>query len=690
MVACNYNLLRIYRVTMSNMHRKLHIQLLAVLPLFLGMLIMLLISANIFNTILEERLEVLRGYLTQHIKYELKGRVDTAYSITQNCYSSGYEEAVCLALMENISFDSDNYIWVHRLYTDKLDSGSLLVHPNKEIIGKDPKNFIAFNEVDKMYVEGEILSKNQYKGSPAVNVFHLFNEVAVKSGRGFVSYFWPKNIAGKVSDVAYPKTSYVRYFEPFSWVLGAGEYEDIVDDMLAKEKDEFLAVRNQFFALILTGISLTTLFLVIMTGIISRKVTANYNKYEKQLINSAEQLRVSEKRLFDIASSSGDIIWEIDNEYTYNFVAGIPEKIIGYSARQMIGMSFFYNVPEQSRQTFEQKITSLKHSGQAIKDVEQKFCSRDKRDVFLHINGLPVYDTDGKIVGYRGVFRDITDSKREESERKILEMELQHAQKMEAVGTLSAGIAHEINTPLQFIGDNLIFSEENGAELFTFVDEVIRRAGEENHEHFISVIKEIEEKYDIDFLREELPKATSESLTGIEQIRKIVKAMKDFSHQDSSEKELADINEALQQTVILSRNEWKYSAEINTQFDDTLPKVNCYLGELKQVFLNLIVNASHAINDRYAGQQIRQGLIILRTFSKDHRVFIQVEDNGGGIPDNIKERVFDPFFTTKEVGKGSGQGLAISYKIIHDKHGGKISLHSTVGSGTTFTIELPV
>ncbi len=255
--------------------------------------------------------------------------------------------------------------------------------------------------------------------------------------------------------------------------------------------------------------------------------------------------------------------------------------------------------------------------------------------------------------------------------RKKLEADLQHAQKMEAVGQMASGIAHEIRTPAQFAGDHLSF-------LKTFVDETFEQ----------EIFSKLEFK-DADFLEKNVPVALESIGKGLEHITEIVSAMKRFSYKDNQAALCpSDINSIARDCVSITRNEWKNSAVLDTEFGSDLPLVPCRLSEISQVLINLIVNASHSIAEFHKGSM---GKITIKT-TRDNSSFlrISVEDNGGGIPANVIDRVFDPFFTTKKVGVGSGQGLAISYNLVVERHRGKIYFDTVEGEGTTFHVLLPL
>jgi len=285
----------------------------------------------------------------------------------------------------------------------------------------------------------------------------------------------------------------------------------------------------------------------------------------------------------------------------------------------------------------------------------------------------------------QATIRDVTAQQR-------LEVELGHARKLEAVGQLAAGIAHEINTPAQFVGDSISFLADGFKEMQQLIDKYRQTinvlAAIPGHERLIEQLKEAEDTVDLPYLEENAPAAFTRSLDGIARISTIVSAMKNFAHPDQREKSPADLNQAIQATLTIARNEYKYVADVETEFGE-LPPVICHIGDMNQVLLNLIVNAAHAIFDVVATSGNR-GRIRVRTMQEDDHVRVEIADTGCGIPEDVRERVFEPFFTTKEVGRGSGQGLAIARSIVVDKHGGSLTFDTEMGQGTTFTIRLPL
>jgi signal transduction histidine kinase len=286
------------------------------------------------------------------------------------------------------------------------------------------------------------------------------------------------------------------------------------------------------------------------------------------------------------------------------------------------------------------------------------------------------------------VLRDLT-------HERMLQCELAQAQKLEAVGQLAAGIAHEINTPTQYVGDNTRFLKEAFDDIRTVLESFAGLlSAAKDGAVTPDLVAQVESKLvelDLDYLREEIPQAIAQSLEGVGRVAKIVRAMREFSHPGSDEKSFIDLRDAIETTLTVARNEWKYVAEVETQFDPELPEVPCLPGELNQVILNLVVNASHAIADVLGQRPTEKGTITIGTRREgdDWAVFF-VQDTGTGIPEKIRAKIFDPFFTTKEVGKGTGQGLAIARSVVVDKHGGAIDCETSTGRGTTFTVRLPL
>ena len=293
------------------------------------------------------------------------------------------------------------------------------------------------------------------------------------------------------------------------------------------------------------------------------------------------------------------------------------------------------------------------------------------------------------------IVRNISKRLLEEKEKEQMQAKLLHTQKLESVGALAAGIAHEINTPIQYIGANLNFL----GEAFSDINELLKRCSElllalqteEDLQPNIHSINECIEDIDLPYLQEEIPAAIGQANEGVEKVSSLVLAMKEFSHPGNKQKEQIDINRTIKTTVQVARNEWKYVADVKLDLAPDLPLIHCHANEIGQVILNLLVNAAQSIKERLdKAPNSPKGSIAISTNGIEDKIEIQIADNGKGIPPEILNKIFDPFFTTKDVGKGTGQGLAIARDVVQNKHNGMLSAVSEKGKGAVFTIHLPI
>ncbi|HXX17763.1 MAG TPA: PAS domain S-box protein [Candidatus Acidoferrum sp.] len=351
------------------------------------------------------------------------------------------------------------------------------------------------------------------------------------------------------------------------------------------------------------------------------------------------------------------------------------EEVIGRTSREL---GFWAN-PEDRKRLLE---TIDKQTG-SLRNFEMTFQTKSG-ELRKGITSAEVIEING-VACTIAIFQDITD-------QALVEKQLHQAQKMESIGALAAGIAHEINTPIQFVGDNTRFLWDSFSGIADLIVKYEEFCKEYEHEprakERLEGVRAAREKADWDYMRTEMPKAMEQMMDGVERVATIVRAMKAFSHVDQgTEKAAADLNKALESTLIVARNELKYVADVETEFGE-LPPVPCHLGDVNQVFLNLLINAAHAIGDVVKDTQ-KKGQIFVRTTAEGDWAHIAISDTGTGIPEAIRNKIFDPFFTTKQVGKGTGQGLALARATIVDKHGGKLYFDSEVGKGTTFHVWLP-
>jgi signal transduction histidine kinase len=284
---------------------------------------------------------------------------------------------------------------------------------------------------------------------------------------------------------------------------------------------------------------------------------------------------------------------------------------------------------------------------------------------------VPLRDENGEVIGIIGVGFDIT-------ERKTAEQRLAASEHLESIGRLAAGVAHEINTPIQYLNDSVYFIRDAMQDLLAH-----------NAKLAAALPHPPPPDENIEDLKRELPPALDRVADGLARIAEIVRSMKEFSHVDQREMARIDLNRAINSTLVIARSEYKYVAEVHTDLQD-LPLVTCHGGQVNQVVLNLVVNAAHAIADRNKAEgTTEKGLITVATRVENGFAVISIGDTGGGIPEAIRKRIFEPFFTTKEVGRGTGQGLSIAHAAIK-AHGGTLDFVTEIGKGTTFNVRLPL
>ena len=288
--------------------------------------------------------------------------------------------------------------------------------------------------------------------------------------------------------------------------------------------------------------------------------------------------------------------------------------------------------------------------------------------------------------------REIQDRRAAEERLKETQAQLIHSEKMAGIGELAAGIAHEINTPIQFISDNVQFLADANRKLLKAVSGYrdVLGAGSGNDAAAAEKMQELNESCNVEFLQREIPAAVDESMQGLYRMRDIISALKDYAHVDRATVTTADINQVLEKIIMVSHALWENDAEITTDFAPELPLVECYLADMNQAIMNLISNAGSAIRDRQkATGDVRKGRISIQTRAEDDHVVISISDDGAGIAEDIRNKIFDPFFTTRKIGEGSGLGLSVAYRIVQNHHG-MIGVKSEIGKGSTFIVTLPV
>ncbi len=344
---------------------------------------------------------------------------------------------------------------------------------------------------------------------------------------------------------------------------------------------------------------------------------------------------------------------------------------MGVSPEDLIGKTDFDFFPREMAEKFFADEQALLKSGKPLIDHEElAFDKLSGMNRVILTSKVPLHDAAGNLTGLVGTGFDIT-------ERKDADERMASSDRLESIGRLAAGVAHEINTPIQYLNDSVSFIREGVGELLAYIEKL----------HASHNSAQEEDGEDVEYLREELPPALTRVADGLSRIAEIVRSMKHFSHADQAEKSEVDLNASIQSTLVIARSEYKDVADLETDFGQ-IPSITCHGGQINQVVLNLVVNSAHAIADQVKKNGGR-GKIRVKTVAEPEHVLISITDTGGGIPEGIRARIFDPFFTTKEVGRGTGQGLSIARNVIVKGHGGQLDFETEMGQGTTFNVRLP-
>ncbi|MFH1749254.1 MAG: ATP-binding protein [Planctomycetota bacterium] len=407
----------------------------------------------------------------------------------------------------------------------------------------------------------------------------------------------------------------------------------------------------------------------------------------RELQERQEQLHKAHAEIRQLFEAISSVLIGVDVDGRVTAWNGTAERTFGIDSENAAGQLLDDLRMEWDYAVITRSMAECHAEKRPVRIDEMRFKRPDGTEGFLGVTLNPVSADAGRGLGFLLVAADIT-------EQKILQSQLSQAQKLESIGQLAAGIAHEINTPTQFVGDNTRFLQDAFADLQGLLAKYARlaeagRTGSVTPE-ILADMDAAEKEADLEYLAEEIPKAITQSLEGIERVSRIVRAMKDFSHPGVEGKEAVDLNKAIESTITVARNEWKYVAEMVTDFDPALPPVPCLAGEFNQVILNIVINAAHAIAGVVGENTGEKGTITIATRQDGGWAEIRISDTGTGIPAEHRSKVFDHFFTTKEVGKGTGQGLAIAHAVVAEKHGGTITLETEMGQGTTFIIRLPI
>lgn len=390
------------------------------------------------------------------------------------------------------------------------------------------------------------------------------------------------------------------------------------------------------------------------------------------------------RQIHALLRQAADAIVTLDNDAVIRSANDAAERMFGRSEQELAGKSLDEVIEYEVGASHSDILKLLERMVSNHSPVEVVIRNADGRMLPAEMAVSRVLVDEESL--YFGSFRDV-------SERKMLEAKVRQAQKMESIGQLAAGIAHEINTPVQYIGDNTSFVLDAVRDMEGIVQACLelQSAAESGkcREDLIAALIQRIRAADLEYLFQEIPKALQETLDGVKRVAHIVLAMKEFAHPGGAAKQAVDLNRAVQNAVTVARNEWKYVADVVLDLDASAPKVTCFPDDMNQVILNLIVNAAHAIAEKVGPNSESRGTIAISTRRCGEWFELRVADTGTGIPEAIRSRIFDPFFTTKPVGKGTGQGLAIVHAVVVQKHGGTIHVESEVGRGSEFIVRIP-
>ena len=586
-----------------------------------------------------EQMQRKDGYLEYEWKNpgELEARPKALYMIwfkpwdwiiSISSYRSEFDDLVNPKDFRNdiltISIGQSGYLFI-------IDSGgNAVIHPTLE-----GRNMLELKESGLDTVTREMLDK--------------------KDGSIVYQFRGPGDIAPR------DKLAVFRYLPSFKWIIVGSAYIEEIEAPLKHTERVFVAV---FLCTCAAALLLSWLF--------GRSVDAAQRRGNLALREALE----ATERIVDTVPFAFVIVDKAGRIRRANGAAG---SILDMEPAELVGLEwgkFFLHDPKE--------IDKIGAAAGADKTPSEWVATDAEGKSIVILQSLIPVTLAGEELSLHA-FIDLT-------ERRQLETQLRHAQKLESVGQLAAGIAHEINTPAQYVGDNLHFLSQSFADLRTLLERyreaVAAIPATPEGKETLEALRTAEDEIDVTFVDENATSAFDQAIDGISRISTIVRSMKEFAHPERGNKSFAYINHALKTTLAVAKNEYKYVADIETEFGD-LPPVPCYIGDLNQVFLNLIVNAAHSIAD-VVGKDGGRGIIRIKTSYANNAIRIEISDTGAGIPIEIRDRIFDPFFTTKEVGRGTGQGLAIARTIVVEKHGGTIDFTSEPGHGTTFTITIPV
>lgn len=599
--------------------------------------------------------------------------------------------------LKKMRYNDGGYIWIN-------DTGRpfprMVMHPLSPDLDGNLLNDSAFNCA---------LGKD-------ANLFVAAVDTALQDGQGFIDYLWPKPSEDGLTP-RQAKLSLVKYFEKWNWIIGTGIYIDDIERSVQERLAGILDDLRDNLSRVRVGESG---YMYLFNGkkemlIHPSLAGADFSK----IMNPTTGNPILDDLIESSKKPSKMLVyqWEKPPKHKGDFRFWKNSHIVHFEPFDWyIGSTIYTDEIEAPARAIARYILllslvillftfvfsfllsrNLTKPLKLLTEAGQKISSAGMEDVAIPITGSIETRRLGLILNQ--MLESIKESVQIQEDlfktKMELETRLHQAEKMESIGQLASGIAHEINTPIQYVSSNIEFIHDATTEIQTLLSHILQlvASAQEKGELDPRFVKSIEDYFntaDWEYLQDELPNAISQSGEGVRRISKIVSAMKTFAHPGSGCLEPTDINFGLQSTVTVASNEWKYATDIELLFEKNLPLVPCYADELNQVFLNMIINSVHAIQEQNNDTEEKKGLITIQTRTAGKNVHIRISDTGGGMEDSILKKVFDPFFTTKVVGAGTGQGLAIAYDIITNKHQSSINVESELGKGTTFIISIPI
>ncbi len=535
-------------------------------------------------------------------------------------------------------------------YTDAGNPGNAIAISISQVIVSALLIHLCGGRIEThFHVFGSLAFLAQYKRFEVL----IVATVLIAADHALRGFFWPVSIFGVV------EASSWRWLEHGGWVF----FEVIVLLATIRQSREEIALNARGWALL---------------SINKEVIDAEVQRKTDELAQQRKELQSSENRLRHVIDTAYDAYMCVDQDLEICDWSRRAETLVGWSRQDVVGRPCSLLQLNELEQEIRRALADGKLDATPSLVETSAITSANKS---IPVDASYCVSSDGDSPTTNVFLRDTTERRRNAA-RQL------HQHKMESIGQLAAGIAHEINTPSQFVSDNLYYLQSAFGQLESLLTELTDSPQGLNSDRLEAVGMRLADKKFLK-LRSEVPKAIEQSIEGLGRISTLTSAMKNFSHPGQVKMQPADLNTAIENTINVCRNEWKYVADVVTDFDRNLPLVHCLASELNQVWINMVVNAAHAIAEVAAERPNQKGTIRISTRRVGETVEVSVSDNGCGIKPENRDKIFEPFFTTKDVGKGTGQGLAISHSVIA-KHQGNVRVESEVGKGTAFIITLPL